>query len=187
MIKNFSQFIESVQLNEKAGDSYSKGCVMAYLDDLKPEIEKLQSQIEADELYEEEGDRTFGLEDEPHVTVLYGIHSDKVDDDKVMELVKKMDWKQPISIGKPSLFENEKYDVLKLGANAEWLKEANRHLCESLPYSNDYPDYNAHVTVAYLKPGKGKEVVERLGDFGTEIVPNKMVYSLPNGEKKVQE
>jgi 2'-5' RNA ligase len=182
MIKNFSQF-----LNEKAGDSYSKGCVMAYLDNLKPEIEKLQSNIDADELYEEEGDRSFGLEDEPHVTVLYGIHSDEVEDDEVMELIEKMDWKQPIRIGKPSLFENEKYDVLKLGANADWLNAANKKLCDSLPYSSDFPDYNAHVTVAYLKPGMGKKVVERLGEFGTEISPNKMVYSLPNGDKKVIE
>ena len=185
MIKNFSQFIESVQLNEKAGDSYSKGCVMAYLDDLKPEIERLQSKIEADELYEEEDDKSYGLEDEPHVTVLYGIHSDEVDDEEVLDLIENMNWKQPIKIGKPSLFENEKYDVLKLEANADWLNKANKELCENLPYSSDFPDYNAHVTIAYLRPGTGKKVVERLGEFGTEISPNRMVYSLPSGEKKI--
>ena len=187
MIKNFLQFLDSHQLNEETGDSYSKGCVMAYLDGLKPEIEEIQSKIEADELYEEDDDRSYGLEDEPHVTVLYGIHSDKVDPEEVIALIKKIDWKNSISIGKPSLFENEKYDVLKLGANAEWLNKANRALCKTLPYSNDYPDYKAHVTVAYLKPGTGRDVVKRLGDFGTEIVPSKMVYSLPDGEKKVIE
>lgn len=183
MIKNFTEFSQS--LNEKKGDTYSKGCVMAYLDDLKPEIENIQSKIEADELYEEQEDRTYGLEDEPHVTVLYGIHSDEVEDEKVLELIEKMDWKQPIKIGKPSLFENEKFDVLKLEADAEWLNEANKELCEKLPYSSDFPDYKAHVTIAYLKPGTGKKVVERLGEFGTEISPNRMVYSLPNGDKKI--
>lgn len=185
MIKNFTEFSQS--LNEKKADTYSKGCVMAYLDDLIPEIKEMQSKIEEGELYEEEGDRTFGMEDEPHVTVLYGIHSDEVEDDKVLELVDKMDWKKPISIGKPSLFENEKYDVLKLEAKADWLNEANKKLCESLPYSSDFPEYKAHVTIAYLKPGTGKKVVERIGDFSTEAVPNKMVYSLPSGDKKILE
>ena len=81
----------------------------------------------------------------------------------------------------------EKYDVLKLEAKADWLNEANKKLCESLPYSSDFPEYKAHVTIAYLKPGTGKKVVERIGDFSTEAVPNKMVYSLPSGDKKILE
>jgi 2'-5' RNA ligase len=182
MIKNFTEFVAE-SLNEKNGDTYSKGCVMAFLDDLEPTMASIQAKIAEDELYEEEGDRTFGLENEPHVTVLYGIHSDEVDEKEVLEMIEKIEWKQPIMINKVGLFENEKYDVLKLNANAEWLKEANAKLCENLPYSNDYPNYNAHVTVAYLKPGKGKELLERLGDIKEKVVPTKMVYSLPNGNK----
>jgi 2'-5' RNA ligase len=187
MIKNFAEFVSESEMNEKKGDTYTKGCVMAYLDDLEPTVAGIQSKITEDELYEEEGDRTFGLENEPHVTVLWGIHSDEVSEDEVLDTIKGIEWKQPIIVGHLSLFENEKYDVLKLTADAEWLKEANKKLCESLPYSNDYPDYNAHVTIAYIKPGKGKELVERLDEIKEKIIPTKMVYSLPNGEKRIIE
>jgi 2'-5' RNA ligase len=184
MIKKFAEFVAESALNEKKGDSYSKGCVMAYLDDLQPTLAALQSKIPKDDLYEEEGDRSYGVENEPHVTVLYGIHSDEVSEKEVLDLVKGMDWKRQIMIGNPGLFENEKYDVLKLSATAPWLKDANKELCDKLPYSNDYPDYNAHVTVAYLKPGKGKTVLEQLGEITEKVVPTKMVYSMPNGDKK---
>jgi 2'-5' RNA ligase len=184
MIKKFAEFVAESAINEKKGDSYSKGCVMAYLDDLEPTIAAIQAKISEDELYEEEGDRTFGLENEPHVTVLYGIHSDEVPEKEVLDLIEGFDWKQPIVIGNPGLFENEKYDVLKLNASAEWLKAANKKLAENLPFSNDYPDYNAHVTVAYLKSGKGKDLLERLGEITEKVIPTKMVYSLPDGNKR---
>lgn len=184
MIKKFAEFLSESVVTEKEGDTYSKGCVMAFLDDLMPEIKDIQSKITADEIYEEDEDRSYGLENEPHVTILYGIHSDKVSDDEVLKRVTGLDWKQPIRIGNLGLFENEKYDVLKLKAEAQWLNSANRKLCNTLPFSNDYPDYNAHITVAYLKPGTGKEVVERIGEINIKAVPNKMVYSLPNGDKK---
>jgi 2'-5' RNA ligase len=181
-LKLFEEFVN--RLKEKKGDSYSKGCVMAYLDSLQPQMKELQSKISEEDIYTEEGDRTFGFEDEPHVTLLYGIHSDEVSDDEVMKIMEEMNWKQMINIGHIGLFENEKYDVLKLEASADWLREANKALCEKLPYSTDFPDYNPHVTVAYLKPGTGKRVVEELGSFDVETAPDKIVYSLPNGEKK---
>jgi hypothetical protein len=65
MIKNFAEFVSESEMNEKKGDTYTKGCVMAYLDDLEPTVAGIQSKITEDELYEEEGDRTFGLENEP--------------------------------------------------------------------------------------------------------------------------
>jgi hypothetical protein len=185
MIKKFADFVSESIVNEKTGDSYSKGCVMAYLEDLIPLVTGLHAKISPDDVYEEKGDRTYGLEDEPHVTVLYGIHSSEVSEKEVLDLIGGLDWHQPVVVGTPSLFENEKYDVLKLSVNAEWLKDANKRLCDNLPYSNDYPDYTAHVTIAYLKPGRGKDVVESLGEVKEKVVPNKMVYSLPNGEKRI--
>jgi 2'-5' RNA ligase len=184
MLKKFVDFVAESTVIEKEGDTYSKGCVMAFLDDIIPEIKDIQSKITEDEIYEEDEDRSYGFEDEPHVTILYGIHSDKVSIDEVLKSVIGLDWKQPVRIGNLGLFENEKYDVLKLKAEAQWLNSANRKLCNTLPYSNDYPDYNAHVTVAYLKPGKGKEILERIGEINMKATPNKMVYSLPDGEKK---
>lgn len=184
-MKHIKLFEEFSQISEKKGDSYNKGCVMAYLDNLYPQIKDLQNKIPEENIYIEEDDRSFGLEDEPHVTLLYGIHSDEVSDNDVMNVVKEMNWKQAIKVGNLGLFENEKYDVLKLEANAEWLKEANKTLCEKLPYSTDFPDYNPHLTIAYLKPGTGKKVVKDLGSFESEMSPNKIVYSLPSGNKKV--
>jgi 2'-5' RNA ligase len=184
-IKNFEEYSKYAQLQEKNGQTYSKGCVMAYLENLMPEFEKIHSKIDNSEIYTEDEDKSYGLENEPHVTVLYGIHSDEVPDDEVVNTMSKMEWKQPLVAKNPSLFENEKYDVLKLEVEGEWLHGANKDLRERFPYSNDYPDYRPHATIAYLKPGKGKEVLARLGKLELETIPTKMVYSLPSGEKKV--
>ena len=62
-------------LNEKAGDVYEYGCAMLYFD--FPEINKVHDAIDPKELYEEEDDRSYGIENEPHTTLLYGLHKVK--------------------------------------------------------------------------------------------------------------
>jgi 2'-5' RNA ligase len=174
-IKNFESW-----LLEKEGDSYSYGCAMLYFKN--PEMEKIQSQIEEDDIYEEEGDRTFGLEDEPHVTLLYGLHSNDIEDSDVMETIKGIKIGN-ITLENISLFENDKYEVLKFDAQSDCLHEINKELCDNFPYTNDFPDYHPHSTIAYLKKGTGKKYVEKFSGISNTVTPDQIVYSKPDGSK----
>ena len=169
---------------EKKGDNYAYGCAM--LDFNFPQMKSIHSKIDDEDLYTEEGDRTFAKETEPHITLLYGLHpevtfeevKDKLKDIKFTDLV----------IHKPSLFENEKYDVLKFDVTyptkgGAFLTKANAALKE-LPFTSDFPKYHAHVTIAYVKPGLGKKYTEMFKDQEYKITPTKIVYSNADGTKK---
>lgn len=176
MIKNFKQFIS---LFEKKDGGYSYGCAMVYFD--FPEMHDFHSQIDENDIYREEGDRSYGLEDEPHTTLLYGLHSFDIDDSKVMEICKSQPV-GPLSLVNVSLFENEKYDVLKFDVQNENLHKINAELSK-LPHTTDFPNYHPHATLGYLKPGAGKKYVELFKDKTYEVHPNRIVYSKPSGDR----
>lgn len=170
-------------INEDKGNKYKYGCVMLYLDN--EIIEEFHDLIDNDDLYlGTNDDPGYGLEDEPHVTVLYGIHSD-VNDSEVEKLIKE--FKRPVVIlNEITIFENDDkpYDVVKFDVKNEMLNDMNKTL-KQLPYTTDYPDYKAHVTIGYVIKGKGKKYVTKLNkENEINIKPNSIVYSKPNGTKK---
>ncbi len=173
-VKLFEQFV-----NENSKSTYDYGCAMVYFD--FPTINELHSQIDEEDLYTEEGDKTYGLEDEPHATLLYGIHSDEIQDNEIIDKLKETDIGK-IILHNASLFENDKYDVLKLDAFNGKLHELNDKLKE-FPFTSDYPDYHPHTTIAYIKKGKGKKYVDKFKGNHFEVFPSKYVYSKPDGSK----
>jgi 2'-5' RNA ligase len=179
-IKLFEEFVETI--TEKKGDSYSYGCVMLYFD--FPQMNEIHEKIEEGDLYTEEEDRTYGLEDEPHCTLLYGLHDD-VTLDQIKEVVNEFDYTNLI-LHNASLFENQ-YDVLKfdVGYSKEedkFLHECNEALTK-LPHTNDFPDYHPHATIAYIKKGLGEKYTEKLKDQEYTVKPSHIVYSEANGTK----
>ena len=177
MIKSFKQFI-SVLL-EKKGETHSYGCAMVYFN--FPQMAELHSLIEPEDVYTEEGDRSYGLEDEPHTTLLYGLHSNEIPDETVMQICMS----EPISeirLSNPSLFENQDYDVLKFDASCEALNLINEKLTK-LPHTTNFPDYHPHATIGYLKPGMGKKYVSKLAGQEYLVKPKKIVYSKPDGDR----
>ena len=177
MIKSFKQFISS--LLEKKGETHSYGCAMVYFD--FPEMATIHSQIDPADVYTEEGDRSYGLEDEPHTTLLYGLHSKEIPDMVVMDICKSEQIDE-IKLSNPSLFENENYDVLKFDASCQALNEINSKLTK-LPHTNNFPDYHPHATIGYLKPGTGKKYAELLAGQEFTVKPSKIVYSKPDGDR----
>lgn len=177
MIKSFTQFIAG--LFEKKGDSHDYGCAMVYFS--FPQMQEFHSEIDADDVYTEEGDRSFGLEDEPHTTLLYGLHSNEIEDDTVMAICTASQI-GPMALVNASLFENEKYDVLKFDVQNSVLYEINSKLAE-LPHTTNFPDYHPHATIGYLKPGTGKKYVEKFKSKQYEVTPEKIVYSKPSGDR----
>lgn len=163
-------------LNEKEETKYEYGCSMLYFD--FPQMKTLHDEIKEEDIYD--GDGT-GLENDPHVTLLYGLHSDEIKDDEVLEISVK--GVMSIGLGNPSLFENDKFDVLKFDAEAPFLDDINAELSK-LPHTTDFPEYHPHCTIAYLKPGKGKEYTKLFKGRIYEVFPTKVVYSKPDGTKK---
>lgn len=165
---------------EDRNRKHEYACAMLYF--AFPEMGRIHKMINLDDLYTEEEDDSFGLEDEPHVTLLYGLHSN-VSTDDIVNVLEKFTFEDCI-IHNPSLFKNEKYDVLKFDARGDNLNEVNKELVQ-FPHTSDFPDYHPHMTIAYLKPGKGKKYVDSFKKFKEfEITPRYGIYSKTNGDKE---
>ncbi len=130
-------------LNEGAHKTNKFGCVMVFLKYDQSEWDKLQDLIDKDDLYEPEGETGYGKEKEPHVTILYGLHTDIPDEDIENEINKIKTPK--LSLGKLSSFTNPKFDVLKFDVESSDLHKYNK-IFRKLPHTNDYPDYHPHCT-----------------------------------------
>lgn len=172
----FKQLLRSVLLAENSKPrSYS--CLMLDCTDFKKHLKVIQDGIQKEDLYDEEG---YGLEKEPHITVLYGIHEqDPTTVKQSLHLI-------PVEyeLTGLSLFENDKYDVLKCSVKSKDLKALNKQCCENLEFTNDYPDYIPHLTVAYLNPGAGKKYVKMKSEgFGKEYKSGKFIFSNKDSKK----
>lgn len=164
--------------NEPKKEIHEFGCLMLQLD--IPKWNYVLSQIDDEDLYTEENDSSYGKEDEPHVTVLYGF-SENTDVDKIEQLLQKL--KKPIEVTftKIDLFENDKFDVVKFNVESPVLHKLHNYFKKNFENSDKYPSYQPHATIAYVKKGMGKKYVKRLKEpitFKSDIFK----YSKPNGE-----
>lgn len=171
---------------EKKDHKHEYGCLMVFLDVDKKSWKELQDMIDDEDLYTEEGDSSYGREDEPHVTILYGLHADIKDKD-IEEDINEI--KEPkIAFKSISSFDNPKYDVLKFDVESKDLHQLNK-VFKEYPFTSNFPDYHPHATTCYLKPGKAKKYIKLINDYikengELEITPNKIVYSKADSTKK---
>jgi len=176
IIKTFSEF--ELYLESKSGSMYEYGCLMLYVN--FPNWERFIGQIDKNLLYEPENER-YGVESEPHITILYGIHSN-VDDEQVIALFSDID-KSSFNIQSKGIdcFYNKDYDVLKMNVESAELRKLNE-LASNLPHTSTYPDYKPHITIAYFKKGNANPFINE--NFNIKInTIDKIVYSKTNGEK----
>lgn len=172
-------------INEATGHSY--GCVMLYLEVPTDWWKSITDEIESDDVYDPEGDRSYGVQpaSNSHVTILYGLHSDIPDSD-VEELIDKMTAPE-VTLKKITTFpetNDRGFDVVKFDVTGEDLFKMNKMFAE-LPHTTDYPDYHPHCTIAYVKTGTGDKYKRTLSDEDSlTIKPTKVVYSKANGEEK---
>jgi 2'-5' RNA ligase len=180
LISNFSAWLRS--LNESSKSKYEYGCAMVYYD--FPQMKELHDLISPDDIYHEAGDNSYGLEDEPHTTLLFGFHED-VPADEVLSLCKEFKYPD-LKLHKASCFNNEKYDVLKFDVDSPALHNVNKAITSRFAdrYTTDYPDYHPHCTIVYVKKGKGQQYADLINGSSYNVTPKKLVYSMPNGKKK---
>jgi hypothetical protein len=170
--------IKFIDILKEEKQTFDYGCVMLYFDFIQ--MNKIHDFIDPNDIYIQEGDRTFGLEDEPHCTLLYGLH-DGVSNENVKSVLDKYTY-TTLKAHNISLFKNPDYDVLKFDVQGDNLHETNSDL-QQYPYTSNFPDYHPHMTVGYLNSGSGKRYVEMLKDYEYELLPKYAVYSKPDGNK----
>ena len=170
-------------LKENTESKYKYGCVMLYFK--FPELFELQKSIDPGDVYTEEGDIKYGFEDEPHCTLLYGLHKE-VTLNKVREVIDSYTFSpKPLKAFNISCFKNEKYDVLKFEVEGEILYNINNEL-KQFPYTSDFPDYHPHLTIAYLKPGCAEEYIKYFKNVEYDLNPEYCIYSHEEVKDKIK-
>lgn len=167
-----------MQCENKSGKIYEYGCLMIYVD--IPKWSNFTDYVSVDDLYLPENER-YGIEQDPHITILYGIHDD-VHDNQIMSLfsnIKSSDIQ--MDVDGIDCFNNEDYDVLKMNIKSDKLNDLNK-LAKSLEHTCTFPSYKPHLTIAYLRKNMGSKYEDKNFVIKIDNI-NKIVYSKTNGEK----
>ena len=177
----YREFYSSV-LTESQSPTVDRGkhCVMVELEDLIEDIKKLNALIPDEEIFDDDT-KQYGRETWPHVTILYGILP--ASENKTKNILRKIPSKLSVTLGKNSLFENDNFDVLKIEINSPQLEAINKFLVENVKYENDYPEYEPHLTIAYLKKGFGKKYINDSILHGRQLTTKRYTYANGMREK----
>jgi 2'-5' RNA ligase len=154
---------------------YEYGCVMAIVNEETSNkiIEIGKKLIPDDILYFEEG-QDYGREREPHVTIKFGL-TENYGKDKMGEIFTKVD-PFKITLVAIDIFSNPKFDVIKFNVESDVLKKLNA-LFNRLPNEDEYPIYQPHMTLAYVKHGKGRRFKKQINPIQLSV--DRMKYSNP--------
>ena len=145
---------EFKEIKEQKGMSGS-GCLMI---GCKIDMKPFHEMLDENDIYTEDG---YGLENWPHCTVLYGF-DESVNASDIMTYTKGKKLPENLILEGPTLFENEKFDVLKFDVKNKALHTLHDEIKENFPNEETFPEYKPHVTIAYLKPGTGKKYLEEM-------------------------
>lgn len=179
-MENFQSLNE--WLNEQK-DEKTYGCVMMDAD-MKDWEDNHISGIDPKDVYRKPYDDSFGLEDNPHVTVLYGIHEDEIDPEVIYDVIQNEMEPVTVTVDNISIFPGDEYDVVKYDIPVtDQLKQYREKFEKRYPNTQTFPEYHPHMTLAYVKPGEGQKYVKKL-DEPFDVTFNKGVYSWhQDGEK----
>ena len=119
--------------------------------DIQSQIIAFGEEIDPDDLFTKEADG--GIERTPHITVKYGLLTEDIKD--IKECLEGLKGGKA-HMGSSSIFEGDKYDVVKITVESKALANLHNNL-NQLPHEDKHMEYNAHATIAYAKKGKGKK------------------------------
>ena len=176
MDKNRFLSIENWLLEKKKEEKPLYGCVMMDPKKIKGWKEVHLAGIDEDDLYEPDND-DYGLEEQPHITIVYGIHEDEVDPSVVVDMMEQKMLPVKVQISEIDFFENKEYDVIKYNVPVtEQLQEYRDMFMDAFENTQTFSGYNPHITIAYVKKGNGKKYKKTL-DEPFDVIFIKGVYS----------
>ncbi len=132
---------------------YDYGCIMACIDqDAAGKILDFNYKTVHENFIYTEGTE-YGREKHPHVTIKYGLTQSYTEEQmkQVLRNVIPFD----IKVKGVGIFENDRFDVVKLEVDGRELRVLNE-LFSKLPNHDSHPIYTPHMTLAYVKKGHGK-------------------------------
>jgi 2'-5' RNA ligase len=143
--------------------------------DMPPEIaarvRELQGRIDPSDLHEK------GLEDDPHVTTKYGLHTNNPDE---VAAIAANHGPIPLTLGRTGVFaagdEPGAFAVVRLDVDSPELRALNRDL-SALPNGDSHPEYVPHLTLAYVKPGLGEKYAGLADLEGTRVTIPAVTFS----------
>jgi len=162
--------------NYMEDDKPKLGCLMLYFS-FSNWIEFIRRMIPEEDIYTSQDDddtNDYGYEDEAHCTILYGFHHyDGIAKD-IKTYLPKLEDIDDIMRGDITIFEQDEYDVVKFDIHSDKLRELNKTMCFRFEYTNNHPDYHAHMTIAYVKKGMGgkyvKDNLKEVPLFGSKYI-----------------
>jgi 2'-5' RNA ligase len=150
------------------------GCLMLEFEHVL--IRPLQNQIGDQDINHKAG----GLEERPHVTVLYGfdVSVDYTDFEPILYKYPHM-LAEEFNFAGVGLFETEDCDVLRYNVeNKSIVKLHNR--VKKLPNTYTFPGYIPHMTIAYLQKGRGAHYVDLFKTLYFKSTPSNFWYADSN-------
>lgn len=125
----------------------------------------------------------LGKVNDPHITLLYGFPLN-IKTKSIMDVIKS-NFKEPfeISIENISIFENEKFDVVKFGVKKTNQLENCFNDLMKIRNFNTYMDYKPHITISYLNVGEGKKYIN--SNYKQNILIKEIIYNKANGYKYI--
>lgn len=167
-------------LTEKKGTT-EYGCLMAVF----PKAEGKKFINFAHKHIDKKNTCNDGYENEPHVTVLYGFHGNLAP--KLVPLLAQ--W-GPLcgTLGKVSRFKGDERDVLKVEVKSPCFKKMHKFLMDNFKkeITTSFPEWNGHITLAYVEPGTHKELDGNTTFVGEELSFLELTYSTPGMHKKIK-
>lgn len=115
--------------------------------------------------------------DDLHCTILYGI---KEEDPYHIEKVLVGEPSFEVTLGDISIFDNELFDVLKIDVHSKDLYQLYNIASRSITHKSSYKNFSPHITIAFMKKQKGKQVLNKINKkefFGTKYKVNKLCFN----------
>jgi predicted double-glycine peptidase len=174
-----SRFGERLPWYVRKGESHDYSSTQLEIEnqDLLYRILELGEAVSAQDLAEK------GREEDPHITVLYGLHTRFPEE--IRDCIQGFG---PIraTFGRLSLFTQEEAEVLKIEVISSDLHRLHQCLA-LLEHTDSYSEYSPHLTIAYLVHGRGEHYLSlnQEGIEGVEVLFDRLTFSNPEGERTV--
>ena len=181
-------------LNENLNGEYKHSSTQINApNDVAEKVLKYSMVIPDSDIFNDPEDPSMGRELESHITILYGLHTKDYKD--IVKLIGSEVKEISVVLGETSLFEakDTNYEVLKISVVSKTLNGLH-NIFSTLPNEDKHPEYQPHLTIAYLKKGAGKRYAGDKTFDGIKFTCNSIQFKSSNGDsnkielgKKVEE